>query len=157
MPPRCPGPPGSGPGSPARGLPAPTSRPSGRLRREGRRRTSRVCAHRNSGPPPGSLVARCSVRRMNRETRIAVVVGAAVLFGIGLVLGVALGRAGNDDEPPLTSPVSPTTATTAPSSVVVTPSPGGAPAISSDGAVLQEGDRTVVAAPSDAACVALIT
>lgn len=85
------------------------------------------------------------------------VVGAALLFGIGLVLGVALGRAGNDDEPPLTSPVSPTTATAAPSSVVVTPSPGGAPAISSDGAVLQEGDRTVVAAPSDAACVALIT
>jgi hypothetical protein len=95
---------------------------------------------------------------VNRETRIAVIVGAAVLFGVGLVLGFVLGRGGNDDIPaPVPSPVTPTTTAAAPSTVVVTPSPGEAPAISSDGAVLQEGDRTVVAAPSNAPCVALIT
>jgi hypothetical protein len=41
--------------------------------------------------------------------------------------------------------------------VVVTPSPGEAPAISSDGQVLQEGDRMVNTAPSNATCTALIT
>jgi hypothetical protein len=100
--------------------------------------------------------ARCSVGCVNRETRIAVIGGAAVLFGIGLVLGLALGRTGEDEAAPIPSPVTPSTAAVAPSSVVVTPTPGEAPAISSRGAVLQEGDRTVVAAPSNAACVALI-
>ena len=89
--------------------------------------------------------------------RIAVIVGAAVLFGVGLLLGFALGRSGGDETSAVPSPSTPTTITAAPSTVVVTPSPGQAPAISSDGAVLQEGDRTVVAAPSNAPCVALIT
>lgn len=93
---------------------------------------------------------------MNRETRIAVIVGAAVLFGIGLVLGFALGRTGEEEAAPIPSPVTPTTTAVAPSAVVVTPSPGDAPAISSEGSVLQEGDRTVVAASSNAACAALI-
>jgi hypothetical protein len=94
---------------------------------------------------------------VDRRARIAVVVGAAVLFGIGLVLGLSIGRAGTDEAAPSPSPVGPTTTEAAHSTVVVTPSPGNAPAISSDGAVLQEGDRAVVAAPSNAACVALIT
>jgi hypothetical protein len=92
---------------------------------------------------------------VNRETRIAVIVGAAVLFGIGLVLGFALGRTG-EDEAAIPNPVTPTTTAVAQSTIVITPSPGDAPAISSDGAVLQEGDRTVVPAPSNAACAALI-
>jgi len=94
---------------------------------------------------------------VNRQTRIAVIVGAAVLFVVGLALGFALGRGGNDVAAPVPSPITPTTTAAAPSTVVVTPPPGDAPAISSDGAVLQEGDRTVVSAPSNAACVALIT
>lgn len=85
------------------------------------------------------------------------IVGAAVLFGIGLVLGLSIGRVGSDEAAPIPSPLGPTITEAPPSTVVVTPSPGDAPAISSDGAVLQEGDRAVVAAPSNAACVALIT
>jgi hypothetical protein len=95
---------------------------------------------------------------MNRETRIAIIVGAAVLFGVGLLLGFALGRGGGDERAaPSPSPVTPTTVSAAPSTVVVTPSPGQAPAISSDGAVLQQGDRTVIAAPSNVPCVALVS
>jgi hypothetical protein len=94
---------------------------------------------------------------VSRQTRIAVIVGAVALFGLGLVLGFALGRTGNDEAAPIPSPVTPTTTAAAPSTAVVTPSPGEAPAIPRDGAVLQEGDRTVVAAPSNAACAALIT
>ena len=41
--------------------------------------------------------------------------------------------------------------------MVVTPSPGEAPAISSQGQVLQEGDRAVTAAPANATCAALVT
>ena len=94
---------------------------------------------------------------MNRETRIAVIVGAIVLFGIGLLLGFSLGRDGGQEAAPSpsSSPASPTT--TSPATVVVTPPPGGAPAISSDGAVLQEGDRAIVTAPSNAACIALVS
>jgi hypothetical protein len=94
---------------------------------------------------------------VSRQTRIAVIVGAVVLFGVGLVLGFALGRTGNDEAAPIPSPVTPTTTAAVPSTAVVTPPPGEAPAIPSDGAVLQEGDRTVVAAPSNAVCAALIT
>src|SRR5262245_11905905 len=95
---------------------------------------------------------------MNRQTRIAIIVGAAVLFGVGLLLGFALGRTGNEEAAATTpSPASPTATAAPTSTVVVTPSPGEAPAISSDGAVLQQGDRPVVAAPSNAACIALVT
>jgi len=96
---------------------------------------------------------------MNRGTRIAIIVGAAVLFGVGLLLGFSLGRNGREEAAPSPSP-SPSpgaTATSAAPTVVVTPAPGEAPAISSDGAVLQEGNRTVVAAPSNAACAALVS
>jgi hypothetical protein len=83
-------------------------------------------------------------------------VGAAVLFGIGLALGFALGRTNDEEAAQIPNPSTPTM-TAAPSSVVVTPAPGEAPAITSAGAVLQQGDRTVVAAPSNASCVALVT
>lgn len=85
------------------------------------------------------------------------IVGAAVLLGIGLALGFALGRTGTEEAAPIPSPVTPTTTAAAHPTVVVTPLPGDAPAIPSDEAVLQEGDRAVVAAPSNAPCVALIT
>src|SRR5262245_19555763 len=94
---------------------------------------------------------------MNRQTRIAIIVTAAVLFGLGLLLGFALGRNGGDEASPSPSPARPTATSPAPTTIVVTPPPGEAPAISSDGAVLQEGNRTVVAAPSNAACIALVS
>ena len=83
-------------------------------------------------------------------------VGAAALFGIGVLLGFLFGRSANDEASGV--PVDPdvTTTTTQPT-VVVTPSPGEAPAISSQGQVLQEGDRAVTAAPANATCAALVT
>ena len=89
--------------------------------------------------------------------RRVVVVGAVVLFGIGLLAGFLLGRSASEEDlvvPPVAS--GPTTTAT-PSTVLTTPSPGEAPAISSEGQVLQEGDRAVTPAPSNAPCTALIT
>jgi len=90
-----------------------------------------------------------------------VIAGAVLLLGVGLLLGFELGR-GRDEGPeglaqPTASP-SPTTSVspTAAPSVVVTPLPGEAPAITSEGQVLQEGDRPVNPAPQNAACTALI-
>jgi hypothetical protein len=83
-------------------------------------------------------------------------VGAAALFGFGLLLGFLLGRTGDEDEPsasPVT-PASPTATATQPA-VLTTPPPVEAPAISTEGRVLQDG-RTVIAAPSNAACTALL-
>lgn len=87
---------------------------------------------------------------------MAVIVGAVVLFGVGLLAGFLLGRSGNDEElgAPSAAPVQ--TTTTEPT-VLITPAPGEAPAISSEGQVLQEGDRAVTAAPSNAPCAALVT
>jgi len=93
---------------------------------------------------------------MNRELRTAVVAGGAALFGVGLLLGFLLGRSANDEEvaaPPAT-PDATTTATLP--TVLSTPPPGEAPAISTEGQVLQD-DRTVFAAPSNAACTALLS
>jgi hypothetical protein len=84
-------------------------------------------------------------------------VGAAALFGFGLLLGFLLGRTGDEDEPsasPVT-PASPTATATQPA-VLTTPPPVEAPAISTEGQVLQDG-RTVIAAPSNAACTALLS
>ena len=94
---------------------------------------------------------------MNRETRIAAVVGAVVLFGLGLLGGFLLGRSGADEEP-AAAPAEPAqTATVTQPTVLTTPSPGEAPGISGDGRVLQEGDRAVTAAPSNVPCTALVT
>lgn len=93
---------------------------------------------------------------MNRETRIALGIGAIVLFGLGLLFGLALGGAFDDDElaAPSPSPVGPTTTET---STLPTPTPGDAPAISSEGQILQEGDRPVILAAPNAVCGALLT
>lgn len=87
---------------------------------------------------------------MNRELRTAVVAGGVVVFGVGLLLGFLLGRSANDEEvaaPPATPGVTPTATLPA---VLSTPPPGEAPAISTEGRMLQD-DRTVIAAPSNAA------
>lgn len=84
-------------------------------------------------------------------------VGAVFLFGVGLLAGFLLGRSGNDEELAAPSAVPPQTTTVTEPTVLVTPSPGEAPAISSEGQVLQEGDRAVTPAPSNAPCAALVT
>ena len=82
------------------------------------------------------------------------IVGAVVLFGLGLLAGFLLGRSDNEG---LAAPSAAPAQTTTEPTVLITPSPGEAPAISSEGQVLQEGDRAVTAAPSNAPCAALVT
>ncbi len=85
------------------------------------------------------------------------IVGAVVLFGLGFLVGFLIGGTG-DDEPlaapsPEPSPVaSPSNGTT----VISTPSPEDAPAISIQDRVLREGDRPVVAVASNVPCGSLI-
>jgi hypothetical protein len=80
-----------------------------------------------------------------------------VLFVVGVLFGFLLGRSGNDEELAIPTPSPELTATVTPPTEVVTPTPGEAPAISSRGQVLREGDRNVTAAPTSATCAALIT
>jgi hypothetical protein len=82
-----------------------------------------------------------------------VIAGAVALFVLGFTVGFLIG--GDEDEPlaapsPTSSP-SPTTGT-----VVETPPPEDTPAIGTQGRVLREGDRPVLAAPSSVACESLI-
>jgi hypothetical protein len=89
--------------------------------------------------------------------RRVILLGAATLFGIGLLLGFLLGRTSGEEESsasPVT-PASPTATATLPT-VLTTPPPGEAPAISTEGRMLQD-DRTVIVAPSNAACTALLS
>ena len=87
------------------------------------------------------------------------IVGALVVFGAGFLIGLAVGRSRGDREVVRTQPApSPTligTATVAPP--VVTPTPGREPAIPTQGAILAEGDRPVVAAGPAVACQSLVT
>ena len=96
---------------------------------------------------------------MNRDARTAVIVGGIAVFGFGLLLGFVLGRAGQEEAPPvatLSPSVQPTTVPTA-SPPVVTPTPGDAPAIATAGAILLEGDRPVTALAATSACQSLVT
>lgn len=84
------------------------------------------------------------------------IVGAVVLFGIGFLAGFLIGESGGDE--PLAAP-SPSPMTTSPSNattVVATPPPGNATAITSQGRILREGDRPVVAVAANVPCPALI-
>ena len=82
------------------------------------------------------------------------------MFALGLLVGFLIGRSGRDEvvtEPsPRPSPISPQpTVTTSPE--VVTPSPGQEPAITTEGQVLVEGDRPVVAVAAAAPCESLVS
>ena len=87
------------------------------------------------------------------------IVGALVVFGAGFLIGLAVGRSQGEPDATVSRPTpSPTligTATVAPP--VVTPTPGQDPAIPTQGAILAEGDRPVVAAGSAVACQSLVT
>jgi hypothetical protein len=94
---------------------------------------------------------------VDRPRRTTLIAGAAVLFVVGVLFGFLLGRSGNDEELAIPTPSPELTTTVTPPTEVVTPTPGEAPAISSRGQVLREGDRNVTAAPISATCAALIT
>jgi len=81
-------------------------------------------------------------------------VGAAVVFGVGLLVGFLVGRSANEEEVAAPAPANPTTTTTQPG-VPTTPPPSDALAISTEGQVLKS-DRSVMAAPSNVACTGLL-
>lgn len=95
------------------------------------------------------------------DARRAVVVGGIALFALGLLVGFLIGRSGDDDV--VTEPSPSPSATTSPgptvttSPDVVTPSPGQEPAITTEGQVLLEGDRPVVAVAATAPCESLVS
>ncbi|HEY7660973.1 MAG TPA: hypothetical protein VIC58_10285 [Actinomycetota bacterium] len=98
---------------------------------------------------------------MTRNLRIAIVAGAAGAFVLGLFVGVLLGRSDDDvlvaPTPSPSASVSPSPSAAAPQApVVTTPSPGVAPAISTEGQILREGARPVVPVGSTVPCNALI-
>lgn len=95
---------------------------------------------------------------MYGDARRAVLLGGFVLLGGGFLAGFLVGRSGGDERGAAVdpSPASPSPAAeTAPP--VVTPTPGQEPAIGTDGQVLREGDRPVVAALAGAPCDALVS
>lgn len=92
------------------------------------------------------------------------VVGGIVVFGLGVLVGFLLGRsdepetfvAGESPEPSIA--LSPTSGPVLGGSPAVeTPEPGQEPAITNQGQVLIEGDRSVVAAPTTVPCQTLVT
>jgi hypothetical protein len=100
------------------------------------------------------------------DARRAVVVGGVLVFVLGVFVGFLLGRAGTREETAALPSPSATAGTEAPSAAppsvagspaVVTPAPGQEPAITSQGQILQEGDRTAVAAPATAPCQSLVS
>jgi hypothetical protein len=98
------------------------------------------------------------------DARRVVIVGAVVLFALGLLLGFLIGRSASDEEPAASasatavSSPSPTAAATGTGQpVVVTPSPGEAPAITNEGQILQEGDRPVVTGTAASTCESLVS
>jgi uncharacterized membrane protein len=96
------------------------------------------------------------------RTTLLIVAVAVAVFLAGALTGYAIGRSGPGESAPSAAPSaspSPTPAasiSTLPPGVA-TPSPGGAPAIGTDGRVLAEGTRAVVAAPASSPCAGLIT
>jgi hypothetical protein len=95
------------------------------------------------------------------DARRVVIVGAIVLFALGLLIGFLIGRSASDEEPvaaasATASPsVSPTAGATGPA-VVVTPEPGEPPAITNEGQILQGGDRPVVTGTAASTCESLV-
>ena len=93
------------------------------------------------------------------DLRRAIVFGAVLVFAAGFVVGLIVGRGGGDEEvaakrtttPRLT--VIPTTSTVA----IATPAPNEQPAIPTQGAILREGSRPLVAGAANAPCQALVT
>lgn len=93
---------------------------------------------------------------MTPQLRRVVIVGAVVLFAVGFLAGFLIG--GSSDDEPLAAPL-PSPATTTPSggtTVIATPPLEETPAITTQGRILREGDRPVVAIAANVPCTALI-
>lgn len=100
---------------------------------------------------------------MSPNARTALLAASvAAVFAAGALTGYAIGRSSGDEEraapsaTPTTAP-SPTTVVSTLPPPVTTPSPGQLPAIGTDGRVLTDGTRAVVAVAPNAACASLIT
>lgn len=91
---------------------------------------------------------------MDPRLRRYVIAGAIALFVLGFTAGFLVG--GEDDEPLAAPSPAPSPSPTATTTIVETPPPGDAPAIGTQGRVLREGDRPIVAVPSSVACESLI-
>jgi len=96
------------------------------------------------------------------DMRRVVVIGALVVFGAGFLIGLAVGRAGDDGDVRVITREDPspdvvTEPTLQPSLPVSTPTPEDQPAIPTQGAVLREGTRPVVPAAANAQCQQLVT
>lgn len=83
---------------------------------------------------------------------------AVAMFALGALVGYAIGRSGRVEVAAPASPVpSPSAAVSTLPPAVATPSPGQLPAIGTDGRILADGSRAVVAVAPNAQCIALIT
>lgn len=94
------------------------------------------------------------------DLRRAVVIGAALVFAAGFVVGLIVGRAGGGDDAVAVAVTASPSVTIAPSPstvVIATPAPNEQPAIPTQGAVLREGSRPLVPAAANAPCQALVT
>ena len=94
------------------------------------------------------------------DLRRAVVIGAALVFAAGFVVGLIVGRAGGGDDVVAVAVTASPSVTIAPSPstvVIATPAPNEQPAIPTQGAVLREGSRPLVPAAANAPCQALVT
>ncbi|HEU4354764.1 MAG TPA: hypothetical protein VFT27_04170 [Actinomycetota bacterium] len=93
------------------------------------------------------------------RTTLLIAVAAAAVFTVGALTGYAVGRSGSSGQ--VAAPSSPTPSPSAAVATlppaVATPSLGQVPAIGTEGRVLAEGTRAVVAAAPGAQCVALVT
>lgn len=92
------------------------------------------------------------------RTSVLIAVAAAAVFAVGALTGYAIGRSGDDEvAAPATPAPSPSAVLSTLPPAVQTPAPGEVPAIGTEGRVLAEGTRAVVAVAPNAQCVALIT
>ncbi|HEX5950566.1 MAG TPA: hypothetical protein VFZ96_06155 [Actinomycetota bacterium] len=92
------------------------------------------------------------------RTSLLIALAAVAVFAVGAMTGYAIGRAGDDEVAAAGTPMpSPSSVASTLPPVVQTPSPGQVPAIGTEGRVLVEGTRAVVAVAPNAQCVALIT
>jgi len=92
------------------------------------------------------------------RTTLLIALAAVAVFTVGALTGYAIGRSGDEEVavPVEASPSPSAVVSTLPPSVA-TPSPGQAPAVGTEGRVLADGTRAVVAVAPNAQCVALIT
>jgi hypothetical protein len=92
------------------------------------------------------------------RTTLLIAFAAVAVFVVGALTGYAVGRSGDGEVVTVVAPTpSPSAVVSTLPPAVQTPSPGQVPAIGTEGRVLVEGTRAVVAVAPNAQCAALIT